>query len=74
VYCAFSALKILGSDVELIELLDPRHVPSRMGSTVDNLHLILREHGARATSLAGLSEASLRASPDRTRPVITLLA
>jgi hypothetical protein len=37
VYCAYAALQLCGSAVELRELLDTKYVPSRLGSTVNDL-------------------------------------
>jgi rhodanese-related sulfurtransferase len=67
VYCAYAALKMHGSAVELAQLIDHRYVPTGQGSSLDDLCRAVRDFGGQAVPLQGLGEAALRASPD---PVI----
>jgi rhodanese-related sulfurtransferase len=62
VHCAFAALKMHGSPVELATLLDKRYITSPSGSSIDDLCRAVRDHGFVAEPLTGLGEAALRAS------------
>lgn len=62
VYCVYACLDMFGKGLELTNLLEPEYVGSPLGSTKEELVRAVRDHGAYAVAVDGLTVESLRHS------------
>jgi len=61
-YCVYITLKNYNIPVDFEKFLDQKYISSWEGSTMEQLKLLVEDHGAYAIPMEGLSISSLRAS------------
>jgi rhodanese-related sulfurtransferase/predicted double-glycine peptidase len=66
-YCVYSVLKSYGIPVDFERFLDPKYISSWEGTSMEQLKLLIEDHGAYALPMESLTISSLRACP---HPVI----
>ena len=61
-FCMYAALKHFGLDVSPVDLIDPRYITSRQGSTIRNLETMAQDFGLHTFTVRNACWTSLRRS------------